>query len=154
MNFNDKPTGWPTGNLNWAATEEGRRAKSLRKRGLTLEMEYGAEKAKQIKEKLSKSRTGIKTGKPAWNTGLTKETSDSVASISNSLSRNTPWNKGLKTGIQTFTGASHKEETVALLKEKQRFNRQHSREICPYCAKSIDKANYARYHGDKCKLKG
>ena len=47
---------------------------------------------------MSNARTGYKTGKPAWNTGLTKETHPSIAAMSNGKIGKPPWNKGKRNG--------------------------------------------------------
>jgi len=160
MNFNNKSTGWPTGDLNWARTPGAKIIKSSRKKGLTLEDEYGAEKAKLIKQKISKSRTGLKTNKPAWNRGvpLSSDTRERISksifaqmlSMTNDERKEKFGHIGDKNG---FFNQTHKDSTVQLLKEKQKANRQNNRLTCPHCLKNIDKPNYSRYHGDNCKFK-
>ncbi len=37
---------------------------------------------------------------------------------------------------------------------KNRWVKEENLSTCPHCGKKIDNANYKRWHGDKCKLKG
>lgn len=54
----------------------------------------------------------------------------------------TPWNKGKK--------LVYSEE----YRQKLSFAASHrSKKLCPHCLREIDVANFARYHGDACKLK-
>lgn len=153
MNFNNRAVGWPVGQLNWASTDEAKQLKSLRKKGLSLENQFGSEKASQIKNKISLARTGYKTNAPAWNTGLTKETSNIIAQSAQKNIGREPWNKGKATGIRTFTGEKHKQESIDQMRQTQKANRLNDRITCEHCGKNLDKANYCRYHGSKCKLK-
>lgn len=160
MNFNNNPVGFASGNLNWARSPEAKLIKSKRKKGLSLEAEHGTEKAKLIRQKISDSRTGIKTNKPAWNRGSTptditkSRISESInnwmSTLSESERKEKFGNPGEKNG---FFNKTHSESTIAHLKEKQKLLRQNNRLTCPHCSKNIDKPNYTRYHGDNCKLK-
>lgn len=49
--------------------------------------------SEETKKTISKMRKGYKTGKPAWNTGLTKETNTSVAKMAEKRKGTIPWNK-------------------------------------------------------------
>lgn len=49
--------------------------------------------SEETKETLSKVRKGYKTGKPSWNSGLTKETNASIAAMADKNAGKTPWNK-------------------------------------------------------------
>jgi len=160
MNFSDKSTGWPTGDLNWARSPEAKRIKSKRKKGLSLEAEHGLEKANLIRQKMSDSRTGMKTNKPAWNRSITPTdiTKSRIAeSINNWMSTLSELERKEKFGQpgdkNGFFNKTHSESTITHLKEKQKLLRQNNRLTCPHCSKNIDKPNYARYHGDNCKLK-
>lgn len=160
MNFNNRSCGWPTGDLNWARSEKARKLKSNRKRGRSLIEEYGEEKASRIKEKISKSKTGKRTGKPAWNRGrpnsveTRKKISDSISSWMASMNSQERCEKFGNAGVDNgFYNKNHSEETLTHLKEIQRKNRQEKRKTCPHCNKSLDVANYAKYHGDRCKFK-
>ena len=160
MNYNNQSIGFATGELNWATTPEGKIAKSARKKGITFEMEYGKERADIIRKKISAAKTGSKTNKPAWNQGKSMPaiTRDKIsASVTKLMSELTIaerqekfGNLGTKNG---FYNKLHSNETIANLKEKQQANRKNNRVICEHCCKNLDKANYSRYHGDKCKLK-
>ena len=37
---------------------------------------------------------------------------------------------------------------------KNRWTKEDNLSTCPHCGKKVDNANYKRWHGDKCKLKG
>lgn len=160
MNFNNKSSGWPTGDLNWARTPEAKLIKSDQRKGITLEDTHGVEKAKLIRQKISDSKTGKKTGKPSWNRGVTMPatTRDRISkSVSNQMSllsaaerKEKFGNVGHKNG---FFNQKHKDSTIQFLREKQKLSRQVNRLTCPHCFKNIDKPNYTRYHGDNCKFK-
>lgn len=135
MNFNNNSIGFSSGELNPARTEKER----IRKSSMigTLNPMFEQKHTDEAKQKMSE----LRKGKPTWNKGLTGiKTSDKGQSA---------WNKGMSTGIKTFTGQNHTPETIALMKEKH-ANRE--RLTCPHCDKTVDKPNYSRYHGDKCKL--
>jgi hypothetical protein len=160
MNFNNKSVGWPSGDLNWARSPEAKIVKSARKKGLSLDEEYGAEKAKLIRQKISESKTGKKTHKPSWNRGIPpsdatrKQISESVSLQMSAL---TPTERKEKFGNvgdkNGFFNQKHKDSTIQMLKEKQKLNRKNNRLTCQHCHKNIDKPNYSRYHGNNCKLK-
>ena len=135
MNFNNNPIGFSSGHLNPAKSEK----EKLRKSKLTGESSpmHGKTHTVESRQKMSLSRQG----KDTWNKGL--------QGIKTSNKGQTAWNKGLHTGHQSFTGKSHSPESIAQMKEKH-ANRE--RLACPHCNKVIDKPNYSRYHGDKCKL--
>lgn len=135
MNFSNNSIGFAFGSLNPAKTDKERTRKSMQK-GEFNPM-FGKSHTEEAKLKMSESRKG----KSTWNKGLT--------GIKTSDKGQTAWNKGIHTGHQSFTGKTHSPETIALMKEKH-ANRQ--RLTCPHCNKTIDKPNYSRYHGDKCKL--
>lgn len=161
MNFNNSSVGWPSGDLNWARSPEAKIVKSARKKGLSLDEEYGDEKAKLIRQKISESKTGKKTHKPSWNRGIppSDETRKRISeSVSLQMSVLTPAERKEKFGNvganNGFFNQKHTDSTIQILKEKQKSNRQNNRLTCPHCLKNIDKPNYSRYHGDNCKLKG
>jgi hypothetical protein len=160
MNFNDRSVGWPTGDLNWARSTEAKLLKSKRKKGLTLEAEYGIEKAKLIRQKISDSKTGKKTNKPAWNRGISPSTetkhqiSKSISDQMNALTADERKEKFGNLGDKNgFFNKTHSSSTINILREKQKLNRQQNRLTCPYCSKNVDKPNYSRHHGNKCKIK-
>lgn len=160
MNFNNKSVGWPTGDLNWARSPEAKIKKSQRLKGKTLPELYGEEKAKKIKEKISNSKTGTKTGKPAWNSGkpnsleTRNKISRSIIEWMDSLSPAERKEKFGNVGHQNgFFNKTHTKDTLEHLKKVQKKNRESNRKICPHCGKNVDSPNYSRHHGDKCKLK-
>lgn len=152
MNFNNRSVGWASGELSWAHTEESKQLKRELRSGKTFEEIYGAETAKIAKEKM-REKAKQRPSRSPWNKGLTKETSASVNNISASNKGQVPWNKGVSTGLQTFTGKHHTNESIQKMKETQRLNRANNRITCAYCGKHLDKANYVKYHGEKCKSK-
>ena len=135
MNFNNNSVGFAFGSLNPAKTEK----EKIRKERQVGELNsmFGKTHSNEAKAKMSEDRKG----KPTWNKGLT--------GVKTSNKGQPAWNKGVSTGIKTFTGQQHTPETIALMKEKH-ANRE--RLTCPHCNKNIDKPNYSRYHGDKCKF--
>jgi hypothetical protein len=135
MNFNNNSVGFASGELNPAKTEKEKLRKA--KQVGELNPMFGKTHSDSAKLKMSEDRKG----KPTWNKGL--------SGIKTSDKGQTAWNKGIHTGHQSFTGKSHTTETIQLMKEKH-ANRE--RLTCPHCSKTIDKPNYSRYHGDKCKF--
>ena len=135
MNFNNYPIGFASGDLNPAKTEKEKIRKSMQtKENNSM---FGKSHSADAKLKMSESRKG----KPTWNKGL--------RGIKTSNKGQPAWNKGIHTGHKSFTGKTHKEESIKMMKEKH-ANRE--RLTCPHCSKNIDKPNYTRYHGDKCKF--
>ncbi len=164
MNFNDKPTGWGTGDLNPARTPKERARRSKAKLGISNVAQYGEEKAIDISSKIRRSRIGKSNG-PTWNAGLTKETSiiidaysakisKSITTLVNNMSPEERKEKYGNCGANNgFFNKRHSDITISALKEKQQANRINNRVTCEYCGKNLDKANYCRYHGSRCKLK-
>lgn len=159
MNFNNSSVGWATGDLNWNRTDAAKQLKSSRKKGVTLEMQFGKEKADVIRQKMSGSRLGKKTNKPSWNHGVPHsdstraKISDSVTEYMQLLSADERKEKFGNPGKENgFFNKTHSNITITHLKEKQKENRKNNRHTCPHCNKNIDAANYARYHGNNCKL--
>lgn len=137
MNFNNNSVGFASGKYNPAKTEK----ETTRKKQMVGEKNqmFGKTHSDDSKKKMSESRKG----KATWNKGLT--------GVKTSDKGHTAWNKGVHTGIKSFTGKTHTQESITKMKEK------HSNRVklkCPHCNKIIDKPNYTRYHGDKCKFKG
>jgi ribosomal protein S27AE len=158
MNFNNRSVGFPTGNLNWNRTLEARQLKSARKKGISLEAQFGKEKADLIKKKISESKKGKKTNRPSWNRGVThspstrKKISETLNKTMLALSAEERKKKFGNYGKENgFFNKKHSDITISLLKDKQKKNRKNNRKTCPYCNKNIDIANYSRYHGGKCK---
>lgn len=135
MNFNNNSVGFASGDLNPAKTEK----EKVRKSKLTGSANhmFGKSHSDESRKKMSTNRKG----KATWNKGLT--------GIKTSNKGQVAWNKGVKTGYQSFTGKSHSAESIERMKASH-ANRE--RLTCPYCNKTLDKPNYTRYHGDKCKL--
>ena len=112
----------------------------------------------ETKKLLSKVRTGYKTGKPAWNTGKTKDTDESLKKMSNSLLGNIPWNKDIdkndprrQTGERnSFFGKTHDVETRAHMSEIAKSRPKYE---CCYCGKLNNINNHNRWHNDNCKKK-
>jgi hypothetical protein len=136
MNFNNNAVGFASGKLNPANSEK----ETARKKQMVNEKNqmFGKKHSDESKQKMSEYRKG----KATWNKGL--------SGIKTSNKGQTAWNKGVNTGIKSFTGRTHSEESISKMKEG------HSNRVkleCPYCKKIIDKPNYTRYHGDRCKFK-
>ena len=136
MNFNTSSVGFSSGEFNPAKSEK----ETLRKKQMVGEKNqmFGKSHSDEARKKMSDSRKG----KATWNKGLT--------GIKTSDIGHPAWNKGVQTGIKSFTGKKHSAESITKMKEG------HSNRLkleCPHCKKIIDKPNYTRYHGDKCKFK-
>ncbi len=87
-----------TGSLtNMTLGGEGSLGKKKSKEELDRRVETrrsrGAWHSEETKKIMSESRKGFKTGKPAWNTGLTKENNSSVAQMAEKRKGSIPWNK-------------------------------------------------------------
>jgi len=134
MNFNNNPIGFASGELNPAKTEKEKLRKS--KQVGQLNSMFGKTHSDDVKLKMSEDRKG----KTPWNKGI---------SFKKKNNTQVPWNKGIHTGYQSFTGKTHSVDAIAKMKEK---HAKRERLTCPHCNKTIDKPNYSRYHGDKCKL--
>jgi hypothetical protein len=135
MNFNNNSVGFASGDLNPAKTEK----EKLRKSKYTGEANpmFGKSHSEESRERMSKGHKG----QIPWNKDLTGIKTSSKGQVA--------WNKGIKTGYQSFTGKSHSEESIERMK-KSHANRETL--TCCHCGKTLDKPNYTRYHGDKCKL--
>lgn len=151
MNFNNSSVGWATGDRNPGTSVKVREQRRHARLGKTYNELFGDDTAAIAKEKIRKAQTG-RTRESSWNTGLTKETSESIALMAENKKGGIPWNKGVATGIKTFTGSSHTTESIQQMKESQSSNRLKYRVTCEYCGKDLDKANYTRSHGPKCKM--
>lgn len=102
----------------------GRRYKSIIEReklskarlGKTFEEIFGEKRAVEIKDKISRKKSGAKTNKPAWNTGKTKYTDTNVKKISDSRKGQPAFNKGKHMKelnpnyINHFKGRTHTTE--------------------------------------------
>jgi hypothetical protein len=47
----------------------------------------------------------------------------------------------------------NKKRTDEMIEKMREITKNRPRKICPHCGKDMDERNYARYHGEKCKLK-
>jgi hypothetical protein len=81
---------------------------------------------------------------------------EAKAAQSEKMKGNIPWNAG-KTGLQVAwnKGIALPKEVIAKQQEAKRLNGTGSYQklSCPYCNSIVDKPNYSRWHGDKCKNK-
>lgn len=127
-------------------SEETRRKLSIssqRQKGKTLSEETKQrirESKKNIsqetRDKISAARTGRKTGKPAWNHGKP------------AWNRGKSWTNDIKQNIKNgFTEEVRNRIKLAKAKSDK------VKIICDHCQKEVDRANYARHHGDRCKFK-
>lgn len=98
-------------------SEKERDSRRSRLKNKSFEEIFGQERADEIKKKISNSRQGVKTGKPAWNTGKTKDNDETVMKMSSSKKGSVPYNKGKKMTdlipdyINHFTGKTHSDES-------------------------------------------
>lgn len=153
----NKSVGFGSGEYNYM--KDPKNARRISKKRIANGNHKYSEKTKKH---LSKVRTGYKTGKPAWNTGLTKEDSEIIRKASEKVSKSISkqWaklteeerkekfgNSGKSNG---FYNKHHSEETKKYLGECRKAEKW----ICEHCGKAgTGNGNYARYHGDKCKDK-
>lgn len=95
----------------------------------------GIPRTAEEKEKMSKSRTGVKTGRTA-----DTFTAEWKNNISKSKKGKPTWNKGVE----------HSDLTKKLQSEKAK-NRE--KKTCPHCNMEAGPTNYVRWHGDNCRAK-
>lgn len=100
-------------------------------------MSISASKPKSDAWKLSASKN--RKGRVAPNKGI-PHSEDTKKKISDSL-------KGEK---NPFYGKTH---TLEQRQRKSKEKLSAEKKVCPHCGKTIDKMNYGRWHGDKCKSK-
>ena len=90
----------------------------------------GRPKSESQKKNISKTNKekGIIPKSIGWNTGLTKETSESVAKVSASLKGNVPWNKGKSgTGFgNPSTNPMKNPEKIQKMLDTRRRNKQNN----------------------------
>lgn len=160
MNFNNRPVGFATGDLNWATTADGRERKRKGRLGKSFDDLYGIERSAEIRNKISESRTG-QTRDSAWNTGLTKDTDARLqlsaektsASVQAWMDSMTPEQRKQKFGNygekNGFYNKSHSEETKLKISQSAK-----NRPIieCVHCGKKTTAGNHTRWHGNNCKL--
>ncbi len=153
MNFNDRPMGFGSGDLNPARSSEERAKRSKRfinnnpnknpesvaKRTKKLKGRPSPTKGKKYTEQqcqnISKGRTGIK---------ISKERRQKL-----SQSRKQEYLDGTRI-LPTFRGGHHSQETKDRM-SKEALERE--KITCTNCGRIIDKGNYMRWHGNNCKTK-
>ena len=105
------------------------------------ESNLGKRASIEIREKMSKSRKG-KTYDKIYSAEKIEE-----LRLKKSLSM-----KGKNAGKQSRLGKLHTNDTHKKMSETQKLNRIKMRVVCEHCGKDVDKPNYARFHGSKCKI--
>lgn len=114
------------GTIERIQSKEERRKSSERRKGKTFEEIMGVERAKIARDKISVSRKDKKLTYPVWNAGKTKETHPSIMKISEKSKNQTPWNKGLHTGVgedNNFYGKTHDSDARAKISKKRKENK-------------------------------
>jgi hypothetical protein len=101
----------------------------------------GKKLSDEAREKMSKSRKG-KTYDKIYSEGKIEE-----LKLRKSLSM-----KGKNAGKQSRLGKLHTDDTYKKMSETQKLNRIKMRVVCEHCGKDVDKPNYSRSHGSKCKV--
>jgi len=108
--------------------------------------EESREKMSESKKGIPSPMKGVKTGKPAWNTGketgpLSEAHREAIGkSISDKIARDGHHLKGKKLAMNYNGRTAPNKGTTA------------PRYTCPHCNKSIGgKSNFERWHGDNCK---
>lgn len=97
------------------------------------------------------------SGRPSWNKNLSisPETRNKIKlRVRNFMSSLTDSERKEKFGrsneLNSFYNKKHADDTIDHLRKIQQSLRE-SKIVCQICNKSVDKPNYHKYHGDKCK---
>lgn len=110
---------------------------------------FGKTQTDETRRKIAAIKRGVKTGRPAWNRGMTEETNSSVKQISTSLIGRPGWNKGLKLPPiseehkqrlrEVMTGRNVAEETCRKLSanKKRYWNSRTRKTTCAICGKEM-----------------
>jgi len=157
MNFNNEPVGFASGDYHYM--KDPANVKRITSKRIANGNHKHTEKTK---EHLSKVRTGYKTGKPAWNTGLTKETNATLRTMASKISAT------VSTQMDNLTSAERKEKFGNTGSANGFYNKHHSTKTkqylsecrkrekwtCEHCGKQGGgNANYSRWHGVNCRKK-
>lgn len=125
---------------------------------------YGRTQSAETREKISRSKKGVKLNRPAWNKGHTKDTHPGVLKISERKKGKPSWNKGKKLpplSTETrnklslaITGKVRSEATKKRLSESKRKYWEERRRSgpqveCPVCKKKYNAlaSHMKRKHG-------
>lgn len=109
----------------------------------TLSPRYGTTHSQVTKDLISKKATGRKQSL------ATRDTRS--ATMKELFKTKEQWNKGLKTS-DLYTSEERQKKFGNPGELNPMFGKPVPKKICPHCGKHVDIRNYARYHGDKCKL--
>lgn len=105
------------------------------------EANIGKKASVESREKMSKSRKG----KSYRDLYTEEKVKDLKIKKSESM-------KGKNLGKKSRLGKLHTDNTLSKMSETQKTNRIKMRVVCENCNKEVDKPNYARSHGVKCKF--
>lgn len=155
MNFNNNPIGFASGDLNPAKRPEMRQKLSEK-----MKSELNPSKRDDVRQKKSEMMIGRPNGfrgkthsdesRKNMSDGRTGITITDEGRQKLSQSRKRQYDAGER-AAPSFTGHRHTPETRELQKQIALSREKHS---CPHCGKRVDRGNYSRWHGDKCKHKG
>lgn len=157
MNFNNEPSGWPSGELNPNATEEGRKRLSERTKGEKNPM-YGRKLSPEERAK----RSMPKERNPFWNK---KHTDEAKQEISKKRKQNSEkytseeyrekFRKRHLDGkyehcdrSNNFRGKQHTEETKNKVRDTFKTRIKYT---CEYCNMECFPHTFKRWHGENCK---
>jgi group I intron endonuclease len=121
---------------------------SNKNKGKTYEELYGVKRAQIIKNKISSTEKGKI---------LSEETKKKMSIAKRGFK---PSKETTKKQQESRKGYKHSEETKKKMSIANKGNKNLGKNLknrpkkkCDYCNREIDIANYARYHGEKCKFK-
>lgn len=127
----------------------GRTYELVRKKFALQHSEYrlGQHHSESTKAKISESNKGKSSslkGVPRL-----QETKDKISKTLTGKSKSDEHKKNIKLTHKGFTGKIPTPEHKMKISQKRLLT---PKLLCPHCNRSIDPANYKKYHGDKCKL--
>lgn len=121
-------------------------------KGMTCEEIYGIERAKKIKENRSKNMKSIRENR-SWNSNKNGKLTGLFAGKTYEEMCGEETAQRVKK-IRSEQMKEVRKKDAHLLNKKALENGRHVSQQkiqCEHCDKLIDKANYGRWHGDKCK---
>ena len=159
MNFNNNPVGFPSGDYHPSKVYPDFMHRVVQTR-IANGTNYHSE---ETKRKLSLIKIGVPRGTPSWNSGKTKENDMRIAALGQKISSTLiEINRALTAEQRAalyghcgennpFYGKTHNSNTVEKIKST-RSKTLAEKKQCPHCNKIVESVNYARWHGDNCKL--
>jgi len=122
-------------------------------KGMSYEEIYGVKRAKKIKENRSKCMKSVRENK-SWNSNKNGKLTGLFAGKTYEEMYGEETAQRVKK-IRSESTKELRKKDAHLLNKKALENGRHVSQQkiqCKHCDKKLDKANYSRWHGDKCKL--